>query len=124
MFQGGLHVSPGFFRERNPVSCEEVIQLAETYMKAHGGSLIQSKRFSTNTAKTDSDKDRSTANKQAMRCFKCQELGHISTGCPNKTNLKGVSKTVASPYTRRCFLCEHPGHIAKDCKTFTKPTQN
>lgn len=39
-----------------------------------------------------------------MKCFNCNEKGHLANFCPKSRVERGV-----------CFGCRQPGHAARDC---------
>ncbi len=115
-----------FLRERNPQNSEEVVGLADTYLKAHGGHLTQTKRQTNTLTKSDKQTDNQGGPvHKTTRCFKCQELGHIANACPNRIGLpKQTQSEYSQGHLKRCFLCEKVGHLARDCRGFTKATQS
>ena len=41
-----------------------------------------------------------------VRCFRCNQIGHLQRNCPNRRGARD---------SRRCFVCGLPGHLAREC---------
>jgi len=72
--------------ERNPKDFEELSDLAEQYLIAHGKKL--SARTSHDAKKTDAKNMAFNGDKQVLRCFSCQGLGHWAADCLQRQNAK------------------------------------
>jgi len=59
------------------------------------------KKKKNKTADGDDLENPSAENQEAMRCFNCDQMGHLSRDCTQP---------------RACFLCGETTHVAKQCK--------
>ncbi|WVZ83041.1 hypothetical protein U9M48_030226, partial [Paspalum notatum var. saurae] len=63
-----------------------------------------------------------------IKCYKCDILGHLASGCPNKLENKAqvsnekqgneehqMSNEEKAQQKRRCYLCRERGHMAHSC---------
>jgi len=63
-----------------------------------------------------------------IKCFKCKNLGHLASGCPNKLEKKAqanqekqgneehqMSNEEKAQQKRRCYSCRERGHMAHSC---------
>ena len=63
-----------------------------------------------------------------MRCYSCDTLGHLASGCPNKLEKKAqankekqgnekhnMSKEEKAQAKRKCYSCRERGHMAHSC---------
>jgi hypothetical protein len=63
-----------------------------------------------------------------MRCYSCDTLGHLASGCPNKLEKKAqankekqghekhhMSKKEKAQSKRKCYSCQERGHMAHSC---------
>ena len=63
-----------------------------------------------------------------MRCYSCDTLGHLASGCPNKLERKAqankekqgnekhnMSKEEKAQVKRKCYSCWERGHMAHSC---------
>ena len=56
----------------------------------------------------------------AVRCYSCNQEGHISTSCPwgvKCFQCQGLGHVAAHCPKVRCFACHQMGHIAPRCPT-------
>lgn len=100
-----------FVREKKPKSSKEFIEVAETFLSAHGGE-VGTKRGS-NTRSQRKEEDKKTSKSQTpfkpiseRICYSCNKTGHLAKDCVN----------VQKPDDRTCYLCNKKGHIARDCQ--------
>lgn len=54
-------------------------------------------------AKTAEIKERETTGRGAVRCYRCQDIGHVSRECTKRE------------ISRSCFRCGEEGHFSRDC---------
>ena len=99
-----------YLREKNAKDLKELGQYAEQYLVARDRQLISV----TSGLKQNHETDRKLQQTEDLRCFKCNQVGHKASECPNN-NFRGKS-------TLECYNCHKFGHIAKDCKV-KRPTQ-
>lgn len=92
-------------------------------------SLLQSKDLSELKRKLVVCEDTSGRSKSTVdaewvkskKCFKCNEMGHLSSGCKKSTEIKCYKcgenghKANACYKPATCFKCNKEGHIARDC---------
>jgi hypothetical protein len=62
-----------------------------------------------------------------MRCYSCDTLGYLASGCPNKLEKKAqankekqgnehhMSKEEKAQTKRKCYSCRERGHMAHSC---------
>jgi hypothetical protein len=63
-----------------------------------------------------------------IRCYSCDTLGHLASGCPNKLEKKAqankvkqdnekhhMSKKEKAQSKRKCYSCRERGHMANSC---------
>ena len=63
-----------------------------------------------------------------IKCFKCKNLGHLASDCPNKLEKKAqanqekqgneehqMSNEEKAQQKRRCYSCRERGHMAHSC---------
>ena len=63
-----------------------------------------------------------------IKCFKCKNLGHLASDCPNKLEKKAqanqkkqgnevhqMSNEEKAQQKRRCYSCRERGHMADSC---------
>lgn len=61
----------------------------------------------------------------SIRCFRCQQPGHIAPDCPenkknnsrnfNNSNMQKTYENSRTNTNFKCFKCGKPGHIAPNC---------
>ena len=69
-----------------------------------------------------------------MRCYSCNTLGHLASGCPNKLEKKAqankekqgnekhnISKEEKAQAKRKCYSCRERGHMAHSCPIGNTP---
>ena len=69
-----------------------------------------------------------------MRCYSCDTLGHLASGCPNKLEKKAqankdkqgnekhnMSKEEKAQAKRKCYSCQERGHMAHSCPLGNTP---
>ena len=99
-----------FLKERNPRAVEEMAELAQRYMEAHGRgfrNVVSSKpnqSLSSNNPRNIAEKVRDPSNvnrprsyPNPPRCYNCGKLGHIAKDCHSRRNspsMKVASMTV------------------------------
>ena len=81
-------------QERETNNLEELLKVAEKYIKAHSLQLHQEKK------ETEFKKTRKF-------CENCKREGHLKSECYHLNK---------QPSTSRCFRCNDPNHLMKDCK--------
>ncbi|XP_052264569.1 zinc finger CCHC domain-containing protein 7-like [Dreissena polymorpha] len=60
--------------------------------------------------------------KEGLRCYNCNQVGHLSKNCPQPKKMPVCSLCSDSEHTSRtcpnifCYNCEEPGHDLRGCK--------
>lgn len=55
-------------------------------------------------------------NRSPVRCYHCNQKGHIRPDCPQKRRERSPSPSFRSTSTgKRCFECGKSGHFQSDC---------
>ena len=71
-------------REREFQTLEEMTDLAEKYLEAHGGKLSDKRKTSSVTGekikKSESDQ-KGQERKDDRKCFRCDRIGHLAKDC-------------------------------------------
>jgi transposase InsO family protein len=115
-------------KEKAPANLDDLAKAAEQYLTAHGGELSKEAKVSKKpvsrppkqmgTAMSDSPKDRphehggKGASSKEVRCYKCNQLGHISSKCQSQDQSKFQSSN------KKCAICNRFGHEMQDCRRF------
>ena len=136
-----------YLREKPNMSIEELSQMAERYMEAHGQNLstLHNNKTVSNKkwwSRNGHDQGRGQRpNTVDKKCTKCLKFGHVQSECRSKLNVSEVichrcnkpghkapdcrstvSPAPQRPYVgykdRECYICHKTGHISRDCKTF------
>ena len=99
--------------ERKPATGVQAAALAENYILAR-------RRKRPDGMKRNMQK-RDRLGRDTIRCFGCNQEGHIVAQCPNKPQSK-VSETDNKPENKleqsrkpKCFSCGERGHLARNC---------
>ena len=71
-----------FLKERSPKDLEELVELAEQYLNAHGKKLSTKEQVTKQDVKTSLPR----TYKDAMRCYVCDGRGHKAVECPSKAS--------------------------------------
>jgi len=97
-----------YLMERNPKDLEELSNLAEQYLIAHGKRL--SARTSHAAKKMDAKNMAFIKDKQVLRCFSCQGVGHRAANCPSSSKREEKKIAGGAREMRRCYRCGEIGH--------------
>jgi len=100
-----------YLMERNTKDLEELSDLAEQYLIAHGKIA-----HAHDAKKTDAKNMAFNKDKQVMRCFSCQEVRHRAADCPSTS--KRDEKRIAGGVRemKRCYRCGETGHDQWRCR--------
>ena len=112
-----------FLKENNifQSTLESVVSLAENYQAIHGNLGRKQKLFQNRNSKEQSFNSNfeKSGDKSfdKLRCFTCNEIGHVSSQCGVK-NSNFVSKdSVTSENSKKiqCWTCKEFGHLSRNC---------
>lgn len=105
-----------FIKERKPKTVDEMIEVAENYITAHGTTGAFSKAPSVLQARPPRDtnhsppKPRIEQHGKQIICLRCAKPGHIARECRSqKPQISMISSDI------RCSYCKRKGHLEKDC---------
>ena len=112
-----------FLKENNifKTSLESAISLAENYQAIHGNLGRKQKSFQNlNSKELNSEKSGDKSGISKIRCYSCNELGHVSSKCVVKNSNYVTRDSVSqdgqvNPKTVQCYACKEFGHIARNC---------
>ncbi len=91
-----------FIRERKPKDLDEMTQVADLYITAHGGWWLSSNGGKGKNNKPDKNRnDRTNTNPKK------------NEAANNKPN----SNSYQRKFRGNCFICDKPGHRAQDCRS-------
>ena len=94
-------------RERAPETLEQISQIADQYLQAHGKHVFSSARSKPPPPpEKDDDAKKPPIQPSQTQCYKCNGRGHKATNC------RAVLKS--------CFLCGRQGHDARNCRVSLK----
>jgi hypothetical protein len=85
-------------------------------------------RMNQDTKKVSKSKEEKMKEVSHIKCYSCDELGHLASGCPNKLEKKAqankekqgnekhhMSKEEKTQSKRKCYSCRERRHMAHSC---------
>ncbi|KAL9958152.1 hypothetical protein ACROYT_G035127 [Oculina patagonica] len=94
-------------RERAPETLEQISQIADQYLLAHGKHVFSSGRSRPPAPpQKDDDAKKPPIQSSQVQCYKCNGRGHKAANC--------------QAVLRPCFLCGRQGHEARNCQVSLK----
>ena len=85
-------------------------------------------RMSQDAKQVSKNKEEKMKKIAHIRCYSCDTLGHLASGCPNKLEKKAqannekqgnekqhISKEEKTQSKRVCYSCRKKGHMAYSC---------
>ena len=106
-----------FLKERKPKTADELVEMAEKYVEAHGVSHAFSIKGQQNAFKPDKANMQNQSNREDSRnknvhikCNRCHKFGHIARDCRTKMQLSAIQTGLIS-----CRYCHRKGHSIDKC---------
>jgi len=87
--------------------CDKICEMLETIFKSNGAEGTATMAAAVSTTASVQSTPPARAN---VTCFKCNNLGHYATACPEASSGKKID--TRGP---RCYSCQGYGHMARNC---------
>ena len=118
-----------FLKENNifQSSLDSVISLAENYQAIHGNlgkkQKFQNPNFKDLNSNSEKSGEKTVASK--VRCYTCNELGHVASRCGFKSSNYVAKEQIAPDNSKiiQCWTCKEFGHMARDCSSRKRGTR-